>query len=83
MATANTGTISSPRPEDPRQASPESPDRQDRPGQVNRHEDDLERGPGAEEAGVEDVRAEELEETLEGHPGPVLQLAQVRVGPDG
>jgi hypothetical protein len=72
-----------PRGEDPHQAHPESPNRQDRPGQVNRDEDDLECRPGAEEAGVEDVRAEELEEAVEGHPGPVLQLAQVRVGSDG
>ena len=78
---APTGPILS--PDDPRYAHAEGAGRHDRTGQVQRHEDDLEHRPGAEEARIEDVRAEQLEEGLEGHPRPVPQLVQIRVGPDG
>ena len=75
MATAKTGTISSPDRKIRAMPTPRPQAATIGTGQVQRHEDDLERGPGAEEARIEDVRAEQLEEGLERHPRPVLQLA--------
>jgi hypothetical protein len=70
-------------PEDPHHADDDPDGDHERAGQVQPHEGDLGRRRGAVEGRVEDVRAEQLEEALEGHPRPVLQLAQVGIGADG
>ena len=62
--------------EEPPQCQPQGTHHGQGTGQVQSHEHDLDHRGRAEVAEAEHVRAEQLEERLQRHPGPVLQLAQ-------